>query len=161
MSQERGCGIGQWGAKLTARCHSYSSQFFLPMRPRCNEQVAVSCESGKVVYVHGYCRCFSTSAQDLTSFRSFTSQMIANGNVRHSEIARTFGAPAGDGERYVKLYREKGAEQILCTAAAAIRGSADGEVKAQAQARLQEGQRAWRRWERRSLAFCRTPCARR
>ena len=31
MSQERGCGIGQWGAKLTARCHSYSFQFFLPM----------------------------------------------------------------------------------------------------------------------------------
>jgi GH35 family endo-1,4-beta-xylanase len=31
MSQERGCGRGQWGEKLTARCHSYSFQFFPPM----------------------------------------------------------------------------------------------------------------------------------
>ena len=31
MSQERGCGRGQWGEKLTGRCHNYSFQFFLPM----------------------------------------------------------------------------------------------------------------------------------
>ena len=31
MSQERGCGRGRWGEKLTARCPSYSFQFSLPM----------------------------------------------------------------------------------------------------------------------------------
>ncbi|MGA8622359.1 MAG: hypothetical protein WB660_28040, partial [Candidatus Sulfotelmatobacter sp.] len=52
-----------------------------------NQQVAVSCEAGKVVYVHGLLPVFQHQREDLASFRLFTSQMIANGSVRHSEIA--------------------------------------------------------------------------
>jgi hypothetical protein len=52
---------------------------------------------------------FEHAANDLASFRLFTSQMIANGNVGHSEIARTFGVPLATVKRYVKLCRDKGA----------------------------------------------------
>ena len=75
-----------------------------------NQQVAVSCEAEKVVYVHGLLPVFQHERGDLASFRLFTSQMIANGSVRHSEIARTFGVPLATVKRYVKLYREKGAQ---------------------------------------------------
>ena len=45
-----------------------------------NQQIAVSCESGKVVYVHGLLPVFQHEREDLASFRLFTSQMIANGS---------------------------------------------------------------------------------
>ena len=78
-----------------------------------NQQVAVSCESGKVVYVHGLLPVFQHQREDLASFRLFTSQMIAHGSVRHSEIARTFGVPLATVKRYVKLYRKKGRKDSL------------------------------------------------
>ena len=78
-----------------------------------NQQIAVSCESGKVVYVHGLLPVFQHEREDLASFRLFTSQMIANGSVRHSEIARTFGVPLATVKRYVKLYRKKGRKDSL------------------------------------------------
>jgi hypothetical protein len=39
-----------------------------------NQQVAVRCESGKVVYVHGLMPVFQHERGDLASFRLFTSQ---------------------------------------------------------------------------------------
>ena len=52
--------------------------------------------------MHGLLPVFQHEREDLASFRLFTSQMIANGSVRHSEIARTFGVPLATGKRYVK-----------------------------------------------------------
>ena len=56
-----------------------------------NPQIAALCESGKVAYLHGHLPVFQHDEKDLASFRLFTSQMIANGNVRHGEIVRAFG----------------------------------------------------------------------
>jgi hypothetical protein len=78
-----------------------------------NQQVAVSCEAGRVVYVHGLLPVFQHERGDLASFRLFTSQVIANGSVRRSEIARTFGVPLATVKRYGKLYRQKGAPGFL------------------------------------------------
>jgi transposase-like protein len=104
-----------------------------------NQQVAVSCESGKVVYVHGLLPVFQHERGDLASFRLFTSQMIANGSVRHSEIARTFGVPLATVKRYVKLYREKGAQGFFAPRRRRSAVVLTPEVKAQAQALLEEG----------------------
>jgi hypothetical protein len=71
-----------------------------------NSNVAVSFKSGRVVYLHGLLPVFEHAANDLASFRLFNSQIIANGNVRHSEIASTFGVPLATVKCYVKLYRE-------------------------------------------------------
>jgi len=101
-----------------------------------NQQVAVSCESGKVVYVHGLLPVFQHERGDLASFRLFTSQMIANGSVRHSEIARTFGVPLATVKRYVKLYREKGAQGFFAPRRRRSAVVLTPEVKAQAQALL-------------------------
>jgi transposase-like protein len=105
-----------------------------------NQQIAVSCESGKVVYVHGLLPVFQHEREDLASFRLITSQMIANGSVRHSEVARTFGVPLATVKRYVKLYREKGARGFFAPRRRRSAGVLTAEVKAQAQARLEEGQ---------------------
>jgi transposase-like protein len=105
-----------------------------------NQQIAVSCESGKVVYVHGLLPVFQHEREDLASFRLITSQMIANGSVRPSEVARTFGVPLATVKRYVKLYREKGARGFFAPRRRRSAGVLTAEVKAQAQARLEEGQ---------------------
>ena len=44
------------------------------------------------------------------SFRFFTSQMIDAGTAKAREIADGFGVPLATVKRYVKLYREQGAE---------------------------------------------------
>jgi transposase-like protein len=83
---------------------------------------------------------FQHEREDLASFRLITSQMIANGSVRHSEVARTFGVPLATVKRYVKLYREKGARGFFAPRRRRSAGVLTAEVKAQAQARLEEGQ---------------------
>ena len=104
-----------------------------------NSNVAVSFESGRVVYMHGLLPVFEHAANDLASFRLFTSQMIANGNVRHSEIARTFGVPLATVKRYVKLYRDKGAAGFFAPRRRRSAVVLKPEVKARAQALLDEG----------------------
>jgi NAD-dependent oxidoreductase involved in siderophore biosynthesis len=58
-----------------------------------NPQIAVSCASGKVVYVHGLLPVLQHEREDRASFRLFTRPMIAQGSVRHREMTRTFGVP--------------------------------------------------------------------
>ncbi len=92
-----------------------------------------------MVYVHGLLPVFSHAANDLASFRLFTSQMIANGNARHSEIARTFAVPLATVKRYAKLYREKGAPGFFAPRRRRSAVVLTPEVKVQAQALLDEG----------------------
>jgi hypothetical protein len=40
----------------------------------------------------------------------FTSQMIVNGTVKAKEIVQAFGMPMATVKRYVKVYRQRGAE---------------------------------------------------
>ena len=64
-----------------------------------NQQVAVSCESGKVVYVHGLLPVFQHERGDLASFRLFTSQMIA----KPISIKSTGGKSGGCASKAVEL----------------------------------------------------------
>jgi transposase-like protein len=118
-------------------------QLQLPIYPAdataINSNVAVSFESGRVVYVHGLLPVFEHAADDLKSFRLFTSQMIANGSVRHSEIARTFGVPLSTVKRFVKLYRDQGAQGFFAPRRRRSAAVLTPEVKARAQALLDEG----------------------
>lgn len=86
-------------------------QLQLPIFPaEINQQIAVQCQDGKVVYVHGHLPVFQHAADNLKSFRFFTSQMIAHGTARASEIAATFGVPLATVKRYVGVYRQQGPE---------------------------------------------------
>ncbi|MHB1793898.1 MAG: hypothetical protein ACYCPO_02930, partial [Acidobacteriaceae bacterium] len=89
---------------MTAHATTSASNFPSGVTP-INPQIAVLCGSGKVAYLHGHLPVFQHDQQDLASFRLFTSQMIANGNVRHGEVARAFAVPLSTVKRYAKLYR--------------------------------------------------------
>src|SRR5207302_718633 len=105
-----------------------------------NHQIAIACESGKVVYVHGHLPVFQHGSEDLASFRLITSQMIASGTVRPSEIVRTFGVPLGTVKRYVKKYREQGAKGFFAVRRRRSASVLKEEMKARVQALLDTGQ---------------------
>jgi hypothetical protein len=86
-----GCVSVAAGATLILRCRSSNFQFFPQIMTAIHSNLAVSFESGRVVYIHGLLPVYEHAANDLASLRLFTSQMIATENERHSEIARTFG----------------------------------------------------------------------
>jgi hypothetical protein len=88
------------------------AQLQLPLFPAgvtpINNQIAVACEAGKVVYVLGHQPVFQHGEDDLASFRLFTSQLVDQGTVRHGDVVRTFGVPLATVKRYVRLYRDQG-----------------------------------------------------
>src|SRR6267143_4745941 len=75
-----------------------------------NSRIAVQTEKGQVWYIHGHLPVFHHEAEDVGSFRMFTSQMIVNGTVKPQEIVKAFGVPRITVKRYVKLLRERGAQ---------------------------------------------------
>src|SRR5207244_7944056 len=97
-------------------------------------------ESGKVVYVHGHLPVFQHGSEDLASFRLITSQMIASGTVRPSEIVRTFGVPLGTVKRYVKKYREQGAKGFFAVRRRRSASVVKEDMKPRVQALLDTGQ---------------------
>src|SRR5437879_5422955 len=109
------------------------AQLQLPIFPAgvtpINHQIAIACESG---VTHG--------SEDLASFRLITSQMIASGTVRPSEIVRTFGVPLGTVKRYVKKYREQGAKGFFAVRRRRSASVLKEEMKARVQALLDTGQ---------------------
>lgn len=75
-----------------------------------NNHIAVEKRESTVYYVHGHLPVFHHDEDDLSSFRMFTSQMIVNGTAKAREIVQAFGVPMVTVKRYVKVYRERGAE---------------------------------------------------
>jgi len=75
-----------------------------------NQNIGFQCESGKVVYFHGHLPVFEHDADDVRSFRLYTSQLIERGTVRQGEIAQSFGVPLITVKRYAKVLREKGSK---------------------------------------------------
>jgi transposase len=75
-----------------------------------NNHIAVEKREGTVYYVYGHLPVFHHAEDDLRSFRMFSSQMIVNGTAKAKEIAQAFGVPLVTVKRYVKVYREQGAE---------------------------------------------------
>ena len=118
-------------------------QLQLPIFPagvtEINNRIAVQKEAGRVFYLHGHLPVFQHEERDVRSFRMFTSQMIAGGTVKPKEIVKTFGVPMITVKRYVKLYREKGAQGFFAPRRRRSAVVLTPEVKAQAQALLGEG----------------------
>lgn len=98
-----------------------------------NNQIAVACETGRVVYVLGHMPVFQHGEEDLASFRLFTSQLIDQGTVRHGDVVRTFGVPLATVKRYVRLYREQGPKGFF----APRRHNSASVLKAEMNARVQ------------------------
>jgi hypothetical protein len=54
-------------------------------------ELAFERRSSQVVYFNGHLPVFTHEAEDLASFRLFTSQLIINGTATQGQIVRAFG----------------------------------------------------------------------
>jgi hypothetical protein len=72
-------------------------------------ELAFERRDGRVFYFNGHLPVFSHPADDLASFRFFTSQLIANGSASQGQVARAFGVPLVTVKRACKKLREAGA----------------------------------------------------
>ena len=101
-------------ARIRFRDTGQMPQMQLPMFPAgltaINQNIGFQCESGKVVYFHGHLPVFEHDADDVQSFRLYTSQLIERGTVRQGEIVKSFGVPLITVKRYSKVLREKGSK---------------------------------------------------
>lgn len=75
-----------------------------------NNHIGFIKRDGKVYYFNGSMPIYQHSEDDIRSFRLFTTQLVVNGNVKQSEIVKAFGVSEISVKRWVKKYREKGAE---------------------------------------------------
>jgi hypothetical protein len=119
-------------------------QMQLPIFPagvtELNKQIAVQKKASTVYYIHGHLPVFHHAEEDVRGFRMFTSQMIVNGTVKPKEIVQAFGVPMITVKRYVKVFREKGAEGFYVARPRHSSASVlQGEVLQQAQQLLDAG----------------------
>lgn len=78
-----------------------------------NNYIGVQKKDGIVYYFNGAMPVFQHPEDDYASFRLFTSQLVVNGNVTQMEIVRAFNVSTISVKRWVKKYREKGAEAFF------------------------------------------------
>ena len=75
-----------------------------------NSQVGFLKRNNTVYYFNGSMPIYQHPESDIRSFRLYTSQLVINGNVTQSEIVKAFGVSPISVKRWVKRYRERGAE---------------------------------------------------
>jgi len=118
-------------------------QMQLPMFPAgltaITKEIAFQCESGKVVYFYGHLPVFQHDADDVQSFRLFTSQLIERGTVRQGDITKAFGVPLITVKRYSKLLRERGTKGFFAAKGRRSAPVLTAAVLSQAQRLLDEG----------------------
>ena len=89
------------------------AQLQLPVFPEGVTQLSgdlgVSCRDGRVSYFYGTLPVFTHDAEDVKSFRMFTSQLYVEGKVKQSTLVKVFGVSAISIKRAVKLYEKAGA----------------------------------------------------
>ena len=69
----------------------------------------MSCRGGRVSYFYGTLPVFTHDANDMKSFRMFTSQLYLEGKVKQSTLVKVFGVSAISIKRAVQLYEKAGA----------------------------------------------------
>ena len=104
-----------------------------------NAELAFERQADQVVYFNGHLPVFTHSAQDLASFRFFTTQLIVNGTASQGDIVKAFGVPLTTVKRCSRLYRERGARALFKPPARRQGHRLTPEKLAQAQALLDEG----------------------
>jgi DNA invertase Pin-like site-specific DNA recombinase len=89
-------------------------QIQLPVFPagstEINSGLAFECRDNQVTYFNGHLPVFTHAADDLASFRFFTTQLIINGSASQSEIVRAFGVSLTTVKRYTGKYRREGGQ---------------------------------------------------
>src|SRR5260370_42450045 len=119
------------------------TQLHLPMFPAgltaITKDIGFQCESGKVVYFYGHLPVFQHDADDVQSFRLFTSQLIERGTVKQADITRAFGVPLITVKRYSKLLREQGTKGFFASKGRRSAPVLTAGVLSQAQRLLDQG----------------------
>ena len=92
-----------------------------------------------MVYFYGHLPVFTHAADDLASFRLFTTQLIVTGTARQGQIVQAFGVPLTTVKRCVKKYRHGGTQARFAPAAPRRGHPLTPERLAQAQALLDQG----------------------
>ena len=89
-------------------------QVLLPIYPAeatpINNLLSFQKKSDTVYYFTGIAPIFSHNVDDYKSFRLITAQFVVNGTAKQMEIVRAFKISPISMKRYVKLYREEGAD---------------------------------------------------
>jgi hypothetical protein len=119
-------------------------QVQLPVFPfgccRINEDLAFERRDQQVTYFNGHLPVFLHEAEDLPSFRMFTSQLIVNGSATQGEISQAFGVSLTTVKRYVKKFRQGGVGAMFRPAPRRRGSKLTPEVLAEAQVLLDRGQ---------------------
>jgi len=104
-----------------------------------NDELAFEQRDGQVYYFNGPLPVFAHPAEDIASFRFFTSQLIANGSASQGEISKAFGVPVVTVKRACKKLRVEGASAFFRPSAPRQGHKLTPELLLQAQALLDEG----------------------
>jgi len=119
-------------------------QVQLPIFPsgacRINDDLGFERRAEQVTYFNGHLPVFTHSADDLQTFRMFTSQLIVNGSATQGEISHAFGVSLTTIKRYVKKFRHAGVRSLFVPPPRRRGSKLTPEVLAQAQALLESGQ---------------------
>jgi hypothetical protein len=118
-------------------------QVQLPIFPQgvthITSELAFQCQDGKGCYFNGHLPVFLHDADDLATFRMFSSQRVINGNATQAQIARAFGVPLISVKRYVTLYRLRGVRAFFVPPPRRAGHKLTPAVCAQAQTLLDDG----------------------
>ena len=92
-------------------------QIQLPVFPsgstEINFELAFECRDNQVTYFNGHLPVFTHAANDLASFRFFTTQLIINGSASQSEIVKAFGVSLTTVKRYTAKCRREGGKAFF------------------------------------------------
>jgi len=95
-------------------------QIQLPVFPagctEINSDLAFECRDNEVTYFNGHLPVFRHAADDLASFRFFTTGLIVNGTATQSEIVKAFGVSLTTVKRYTTKYRQSGGKGFFAPA---------------------------------------------
>ena len=118
-------------------------QIQLPVFPagskEINPDLAFECRDNQVTYFNGHLPVFRHAADDLATFRLFTTQLIVNGSASQSEIVEAFGVPLTTVKRYTKKYRQSGSKAFFAPPRRRSGSKLNPERLAQVQQLLDEG----------------------
>jgi uncharacterized protein YqjF (DUF2071 family) len=118
-------------------------QLQLPIFPEgltaITNEIGFQRKSGKVAYFYGHLPVFQHDADDVRSFRLFTSQLIDQGTVRQVDVVNAFGVPLITVKRYVRVLREQGSKGFYAPRKHRSAPVLTGEVLSQAQMLLDAG----------------------
>ena len=118
-------------------------QLQLPVFPvgatEINAHLAFERRDDQVTYFNGHLPVFTHAADDLATFRYFTTQLIVNGSATQSEIVKAFGIPLTTVKRYGRKYREEGGKAFFAPPRRREGSRLNAERLVQAQQLLNEG----------------------